>query len=101
MLTMHFRLSPSSPIAKPITFTSSDTLKIALTTKDGKSGSRPHQAFLTLTEQDAGLEESFPLTVKDNGKSKLDLVGALYYSMCACEANPIAFRLRKTYPTSS
>ena len=75
MLTVHFRLSPSSPIAKPITFTASDTLKIALTAKDGKSGARPHQAFLTLTEQESGLEESFPLGVKDNGKAKFDLVG--------------------------
>ena len=74
MLTIYLRLSPSSPIAKPLTFTASDTLKIALTTKDGKSGARPHQAFLTLTEQESGLEESFPLSVKDNGKAKLDLV---------------------------
>ena len=101
MLTIYFRLSPSSPLAKPITFTASDTLKLALTTKDGKSGVRPHQAFLTFTEQDAGLEESFPISVKDNGKAKLDLVGALYYCKCAYEADTIPFRLRKIYPTSS
>ena len=71
---MNVRLSPSSPIAKPLTLAASDTLKIALTTKDGKSGARPHQAFLTLAEQESGLQESFAMSVKDNGKAKLDLV---------------------------
>lgn len=51
-----------------------DTLKLLLTTADGKIPKRPHQAFLTLTEPDTGLEESFVLTVKDSGKGKVDLV---------------------------
>jgi oligosaccharyltransferase complex subunit delta (ribophorin II) len=51
-----------------------DTLKLLLTTVDGKSAKRPHQAFLTLTDPTTGLEESFVLNVKDSGKAKVDLV---------------------------
>jgi oligosaccharyltransferase complex subunit delta (ribophorin II) len=59
---------------KPITLGTSDTLKIILTaTEDGKP-KQPHQAFLLLTDQDTGLETSFPLSVKDTGKGKVDFV---------------------------
>ncbi|SMR44425.1 unnamed protein product [Zymoseptoria tritici ST99CH_3D1] len=56
-----------------VTISSSDTLKIALTAKDGKTGKRPHQAFLTLQDPAAGLEESFAFNVRENGKAKLDI----------------------------
>jgi oligosaccharyltransferase complex subunit delta (ribophorin II) len=52
-----------------------DTLKLLLTTTEGKKAKRPHQAFLTLTDPTTGLEESFILGVKENGKGKVDLVG--------------------------
>jgi oligosaccharyltransferase complex subunit delta (ribophorin II) len=50
-----------------------DTLKLVLTTLDGSTAKRPHQAFLTLTEPTTGLEESFVFNVKDSGKGKVDL----------------------------
>lgn len=75
LLTSLHSLSPTSPLSsKPITLTASDTLKVALTATEGKTGKRPHQAFLTFTEQSTGLEESFAFNVRDNGKGKLDVV---------------------------
>jgi hypothetical protein len=68
------RLSENSPLAKSVILGASDTLKILLTaTEDGKP-KRPHQAFLLLTDQDTGLEATFPLSMKDSGKGKVDLV---------------------------
>jgi oligosaccharyltransferase complex subunit delta (ribophorin II) len=78
-LTIAFRLNPSSPLSKPVSLGATDTLKLLLTTTDGKTVKRPHQAFLTLTEPDTGLEESFVLTVKDSGKGKVDLVRLDYH----------------------
>nr|POE86930.1 uncharacterized protein CFP56_63962 [Quercus suber] len=66
------KLTPSSP-PHVITLPSGDTLKIVLTTTEGKTAKRPHQAFLTLQEPTTGLEESFPFSVKDNGKGKVEL----------------------------
>lgn len=68
------RLSPSAPLTAPLTLSASDSIKISLTAKDGKTGARPHQAFLTLREQDTGLDESFPFSVKENGKAKIEVV---------------------------
>ena len=68
------RFSDKTPLSKPVTLGASDTLKILLTaTEDGKP-KRPHQAFLLLTDEDTGLEATFPLTVKDTGKGKVDFV---------------------------
>lgn len=69
-----FRLNPSSPLAKSVSLGAADTLKLQLTTVDGKKSQRPHQAFLTLTDSATGLEESFVLSVKESGKGKVDLV---------------------------
>lgn len=69
------RLSPSTPLAKSVSLGASDTLKLLLTTVDGKSAKRPHQTFLTLTDPTTGLEESFVFSVKESGKGKVDLVG--------------------------
>jgi hypothetical protein len=68
------RLNPSSPLAKSVSLGASDTLKLLLTTVDGKTAKRPHQAFLTLTDPTTGLEESYVLNVKESGKGKIDLV---------------------------
>lgn len=57
-----------------MTLGSTDSLKISLTATNGKKPRKPHQCFLTLTDETTGLEESYPLSVKENGKAKLDLV---------------------------
>ena len=51
-----------------------DSLKISLTTTNSKKPRKAHQCFLTLTDEVTGLEESYPMSVKENGKAKLDLV---------------------------
>lgn len=68
------RLDPASPLGKSVSLGASDTLKLFLTTVDGKIAQRPHQAFLTLTDPTTGLEESFVLNVKESGKGKVDVV---------------------------
>jgi oligosaccharyltransferase complex subunit delta (ribophorin II) len=68
------RLNPSTPLSKSVSLAAADTLKLQLTTIDGKTAKRPHQAFLTLSDPTTGLEESFVLSVKDSGKGKVDLV---------------------------
>ncbi|OCL00875.1 uncharacterized protein K441DRAFT_691795 [Cenococcum geophilum 1.58] len=67
------KLSINSPLSKEVPLSAVDTLKIILTTTDGKKAKRPHQAFLTLTEPASGLEESFIFSVKDTGKGKVEL----------------------------
>ena len=75
MLIVVYRLTSNSPLTSyAITLTSADTLKIVLTATEGKTGKRPHQAFLTLHEPTTGLEESFPFSLKDNGKGKVEVV---------------------------
>jgi oligosaccharyltransferase complex subunit delta (ribophorin II) len=68
------RLSTEAPLASPVPFSSSDTLKVLLTAKEGSKAKRPHQAFLILREPDSGLEAPFPLTVKENGKATVEIV---------------------------
>ncbi|KAF2000280.1 hypothetical protein P154DRAFT_435345 [Amniculicola lignicola CBS 123094] len=67
------KFSPTSPLAKSVSLGTSDSLKLLLTTTDGKKAKRPHQAFLTLTDPTTGVEESFVFGVKESGKAKLDL----------------------------
>ncbi|KAK5729134.1 hypothetical protein LTR15_002276 [Elasticomyces elasticus] len=67
------KLSPNSPSSKAITLPAVDTLKIVLTATEGSTGKRPHQAFLTLHEPTTGLEESFPFSLKENGKGKVEV----------------------------
>jgi hypothetical protein len=45
---------------------------LALTVTNGGKPRRAHQAFVTIAS--AGLEESFPMTINDDGKAKLDIV---------------------------
>jgi oligosaccharyltransferase complex subunit delta (ribophorin II) len=52
----------------------SDTLKVALTAKDGKTAKRPHQTFLTIKDTATGLETSYGFAVKESGKGKVELV---------------------------
>jgi len=67
------KLSPSTPLGKSVSLGATDTLKLLLTTVEGSTAKRPHQAFLTLTDPTTGLEESFVFNVKDSGKGKVDL----------------------------
>ncbi|KAF3032501.1 hypothetical protein E8E12_003787 [Didymella heteroderae] len=67
------KLSATSPLSKTVTLGATDSLKVDLTTIDGKTAKRPHQAFLTLTDPASGLEESFVLSVKESGKGKVSL----------------------------
>lgn len=69
-----YRLTPKSASSSAITLPAADTLKIVLTTKEGSTAKRPHQAFLTLHEPTTGLEESFPFSLKENGKGKVEVV---------------------------
>ncbi|EHL01074.1 hypothetical protein M7I_2935 [Glarea lozoyensis 74030] len=66
------KLSDHVPLSKPVELGQADTLKIILTATEAGKPKRPHQAFLLLRDQDTGLETSFPLTVKDSGKGKVD-----------------------------
>jgi len=67
------QLKAGSALTSAISLPPTGNLKLVLTTTEGKTGQKPHQAFLTLREFDHGLEESFPFTVKSNGKAKVDL----------------------------
>lgn len=74
---LSFRLNQRTPLSKPISLGSADTLKLGLTAKDNGKGKRPHQAFLVLQEQESGLEAPFPLTVKESGKAAVQIVRTL------------------------
>jgi oligosaccharyltransferase complex subunit delta (ribophorin II) len=68
------RLNAQSPLRKPISLSSDGSLKLSLTITENGKAKRPHQAFLTLNEEETGLEAPFPLTVKENGKGIVKLV---------------------------
>jgi hypothetical protein len=59
-----------------VAFGPSDSLKIVLTTQEGKTAKRPNQAFLLLQDSTSNLDVSYPLSVKDSGKGKVELVRA-------------------------
>jgi oligosaccharyltransferase complex subunit delta (ribophorin II) len=73
----HPRLTPDKTLSSAVKLGASDTLKIILTTQEGKSAKRPHQAFLLLTDSSSKLDVSFPFSVKESGKAKVDLVSHL------------------------
>lgn len=75
------RLAEHKPLSAPVIMGASDSLKIVLTVQDGKTAKRPHQAFLILKDADTGLDISYPFSVKDSGKAKIDLV-ELLHSLC-------------------
>ncbi|KAJ6017784.1 hypothetical protein N7451_001163 [Penicillium sp. IBT 35674x] len=66
-------LSVSKPLSKPVALAGADTLRVTLTTQEGSSAKRPHQAFLLLKDSHTGLDISYPFTVKENGKSRVEL----------------------------
>ncbi|KAI4269005.1 MAG: hypothetical protein L6R38_007635 [Xanthoria sp. 2 TBL-2021] len=67
------KLVENKSLPDPVLLGESDTLKILLTTIEDKKASRPHQAFLLLREPKSNLDTSFPLSIKDSGKGKLEL----------------------------
>ncbi|KAH8428535.1 putative oligosaccharyltransferase subunit ribophorin II [Aspergillus melleus] len=60
-------------LTKPISLGGADTLKVTLTTQEGRSAKRAHQVFLLLQDPETGLDISYPFNVKENGKSRLEL----------------------------
>jgi oligosaccharyltransferase complex subunit delta (ribophorin II) len=70
------RLVEHKSLSKPIPLRASDSLKVVLTVQDGNTPKRPHQAFLLLKDTTTGLDTSYPLSVKESGKAKVDLVGS-------------------------
>lgn len=74
-LTVTISLTPNKPITtKAMSLTPADTLKITLTTRDGSTARRPHQAFLQLQDMSSGLSDAYPFSVKDSGKGKVEIV---------------------------
>ncbi|KAL8988451.1 MAG: hypothetical protein Q9169_008552 [Polycauliona sp. 2 TL-2023] len=79
--TLHYcqetDLAPSlienKSLPDPVVLGELDNLKILLTTIENKKPSRPHQAFLLLREPKSNLDTSFPLSIKESGKGKLEL----------------------------
>ena len=59
---------------KKVQFSASDTLKVILTTQEDKKAKKPHQTFLLVKDDTTGLETSFPFSLKDSGKGKVELV---------------------------
>lgn len=73
------RIPDKKPLSTAVTFGGADTLKVTLTTQEDGSAKRPHQAFLLLKDPETGLDISYPFSVKENGKSKVELVRSLSY----------------------
>ncbi|KAI1612051.1 dolichyl-diphosphooligosaccharide-protein glycosyltransferase [Exophiala viscosa] len=67
------QLTPSTALTTPIKLGATDSLKVTLTTQDGKTAKRPHQAFLLLQDSSKKLDVSYPFSVKESGKAKLEL----------------------------
>jgi oligosaccharyltransferase complex subunit delta (ribophorin II) len=61
-------------LSKPVSLGSADTLKVILTAREGRSAKRAHQVFLLLQDPKTGLDISYPFSVKENGKSRVELV---------------------------
>lgn len=70
-----YSFSTKERAKEPVTLGHSDKLKVSLTTKDGSSAKRPHQAFLIIKES-TGLEAPFALSVKGSGKGSVEIVRA-------------------------
>ncbi|KIW20796.1 hypothetical protein PV08_01374 [Exophiala spinifera] len=68
-----YRLVPSKALSKPVKLGPADTLKVILTTQDGKTTKRPHQAFLLLQDSSKKLDISYPFSIKASGKAKVEL----------------------------
>jgi oligosaccharyltransferase complex subunit delta (ribophorin II) len=65
--------SQDSPLDMPLVLPAGESLRLQLTTTEGKKAKRPHQAFLILTEPESGLEAPFPLKVTASGSATVDI----------------------------
>ena len=63
-----------SKVEDTIELSSTDTLRLTFTTKDGQSTARPHQSFILIEDPTAKLDISIPVSVKTSGKAKIDIV---------------------------
>lgn len=70
---LKLEIPDNKPLASPVSLGSLDTLRVSLTAQEGRSAKRAHQVFLLLKDPETGLDISYPFSVKENGKSKLDL----------------------------
>ncbi|GAB0133237.1 hypothetical protein EsDP_00001649 [Epichloe bromicola] len=85
------KFTSTNRVKKTLTLGHQETLKVSLTTKEGSTAKRPHQAFLVVREA-SGLEAPFPLTIKESGKavvqiSQKDLPAQLLSSKLPLEAS--------------
>lgn len=71
-----YRLLERKALSTPISLGAADTLKVVLTAQEGRTPKQPHQTFLLLKDPASNLDISYPFNVKNNGKAKLELVGA-------------------------
>ncbi|KAJ5960216.1 uncharacterized protein N7479_007366 [Penicillium vulpinum] len=67
------KFTASKPLSKPVSLVGADTLRVTLTAQEDSSPKRPDQAFLLLKDAQTGLDISYPFSVKDNGKSRVEL----------------------------
>lgn len=75
MLMYNCSLIPNKTLQKPVVLGPSDTLKVLLMVKEDHKAKQPHQAFLQIKDPATNLDTSYPLSVKDSGKGKVELVG--------------------------
>lgn len=71
----------SSPVEDTLELSSSDTLRLTLTAKEGGNAARPHQLFILIEDASANLDIAIPVPVKPSGKAKLDLVFQMIVSL--------------------
>lgn len=71
------RFSATERVKNTLELGHTELLKLSVTTQEGSSAKRPHQAFLVLREA-SGLEVPFPLTVKESGKGSVKIVRPQY-----------------------
>ncbi|KAI9885008.1 MAG: hypothetical protein M1823_003210 [Watsoniomyces obsoletus] len=83
------KLVPSANLTKPIPLHPSDILKVTMTTIDGKTPKRPHQAFLVIQDVDTGLHPSYAMTVKESGKAKIEMTQNYFPAQFLSSSHPL------------
>jgi len=69
-----YRFDGTSKVEDIIELSSTDSLRLTFTTKDGQSTARPHQSFILIEDPSTKLDISIPVSVKASGKGKIDFV---------------------------
>ncbi|KAK9380496.1 uncharacterized protein V2V93DRAFT_347112 [Kockiozyma suomiensis] len=66
--------SVSKPFSDPIPLPNTATARFRFSIESEESGtSKPHQAYLQISDPTTGLETSFPADVRDNGRARIDV----------------------------